>query len=439
MLPEAFIKEINEILKSEAPAFFDALGNEKCGAFRVNTLRNGAYAAAEQYANEQVPWEGNGYYIKEGTRPGAGLAHICGAVYIQDASAMAPVSVLAPQPGEVILDMCAAPGGKSSQIAARLNGSGALVSNEYVKNRSQILKSNLERLGVVNACVTNASPDKFDKPVFDAILVDAPCSGEGMFRRDENAVTEWSAESPESCAQRQAKILDCAAEALKPGGRLVYSTCTFNRSENEGSITGFLSRHPEFEVWDFELPGVGSSQNGCLRLWPHRIKGEGHFVARLRKQGIPVYSQDSSARASKEAAAVKALLFKDAVRKLPAGNYEIINGELWLVPEKLPEIKNVYTLSKGLLLGKAGKGFFEPAHALAMALTPEAPLRSIELDDENASLYMQGEALNVTNENGWTLVTWNGMPLGWGKVSGGILKNHLPKGLRLRGGHAVKT
>jgi len=292
---------------------------------------------------------------------------------------------------------------------------------------------------VTNACVTNASPEKFTEPVFDAVLTDAPCSGEGMFRRGEGALEEWTPDAPEICAHRQEKILDCAARVLKPGGRLVYSTCTFNRQENEFGIARFLELHPEFEPWDFELEGVGASENGCLRLWPHKLNGEGHFVCRLIKKGAPEERRFSSARPSKEASDALDMLIKTVPCRLPEGHAEIINGELWLVPKCLPELKGVYTLSKGLALGRAGKGFFEPAHQLAMALSPETCARSAELSDKDAALYMQGEALSLDGEDGWTLVTWRGLPLGWGKRSQGTLKNHLPKGLRLRGGHSIKA
>lgn len=439
--PRAFTEEIESILGGESAAFFEALEKDAYRCLRLNPLKKGAAEAAAVFSGKRVPWEENGRYILEGTRPGASVFHAAGAYYLQDASAMAPVAALDPQPGETVLDLCAAPGGKSSQIAGRMAGEGILVSNEYVKSRAIILSSNLERLGVRNVRVTNASPEKYATALprfFDAVLVDAPCSGEGMFRKDPDALTEWTPDSPAACAARQAHVLDSAAETVKKGGRMVYSTCTFNKRENEETISAFLDRHPDFHTVDFSLPGLGSSVNGCLRLWPHKIEGEGHFLCLMHRDGE---EETETAFIKPDKNALKVL---SDLKKLVGDFGEIpnpvLNGEE-LISEicPLPPKSGIYTVRAGLPLCRVGKGYLEPSHSLAMAMNPDEALHSVDLDEKSASLYMEGEALTMDAPDGWVLITCGGLSLGWGKASGGVIKNHLPKGLRLRGGHALKV
>ncbi|MBR1822144.1 MAG: RsmB/NOP family class I SAM-dependent RNA methyltransferase, partial [Clostridia bacterium] len=289
-LQPEFLNNMREMLGDEYPAFLRALNAPPALALRLNPRRAGAEAAAADFIDGQVPWAIWGRYLRADAslKPGGSIAHAAGAFYMQEASAMASAAVLDAQPGEVILDLCAAPGGKSTQIAAALEGLGLLVSNDPEPARAKTLAGNLERMGTANSLVVNALPDRLAAAwpeYFDAVLVDAPCSGEGMFRRDPDSRAEWSPASPEGCAKRQAEILDQAAKLLRPGGRLVYSTCTFNSLENEGSVRGFLARHPDFSPEDFALPVVGGSEAGMLRLWPHRVRGDGHFVAKLRKAG----------------------------------------------------------------------------------------------------------------------------------------------------------
>ena len=286
--PQEFLDQMRALLGEETAPFFAALDEPHVTSLRLNTAREGAAQAAEPFTEGIVPWCPEGRYLKTGARPGLSPLHAAGAYYIQEASAMAPAMVLAPRPGERVLDLCAAPGGKSSQLALALRGEGVLVSNEPEPARAKALSGNLERLGVVNAVVTNALPEQLSarwEGFFDRVLVDAPCSGEGMFRRDPDARAQWNPASPAGCAARQAGILDHAARMLKEGGRLVYSTCTFNVLENERTIEDFLERHAEFAPEEFSLPGIGASRDGCLRLFPHRLRGEGHFVACLRKAG----------------------------------------------------------------------------------------------------------------------------------------------------------
>ena len=435
-LPSEFIQSIEEMLGSEAPAFFASMEQPPTLALRLNPARENALSAAEAFIADPVPWAKNGYYLRSGARPGAGIAHAAGAFYLQEASAMVSAAILDAQSGERILDLCAAPGGKTTQIAAALGGEGLLISNEPEPARAKVLAANLERMGVRNAAVTNAYPDALSArwpEYFDALLCDAPCSGEGMFRREPDSRTEWRSASPAGCAKRQAEILDRAAELVRPGGRLVYSTCTFNRNENEDTIAAFLSRHPEFEPEDFSLPGVGASENGCIRIWPHRQRGDGHFAAKLRKGGSAKRREAPAFRIDRECAAlidrleaeVCALPGALKARLVRLGDY------LYAIPAECPDTKGLKLASAGVCLLRIGKNYIEPAHALAMALDASLPLQKMELDDQQARRYLAGEALECENLKGWTWICWRGMPLGWGKASNGQMKNHLPKGLRL--------
>ncbi len=474
--PAAFLSECREILKDEFPAFLRALALPPRRALRLNPQRAGVEEAAAPFlpaGAPRVPWEPLGRYLAADAKPGAGIAHAAGAFYLQDASAMAPVAALDPQPGKRVLDLCAAPGGKSGQIAARLKGRGFLLSNEIEFSRARILLGNLERLGIANAFVTSAPAERLARALpafFDRVLVDAPCSGEGMFRRDPEAAAQWNPEAPAGCAARQAAILNDAARMLRPGGRLVYSTCTFNRLENEGVVREFLRTHPDFEPDDFTLPGIGASQDGCLRLWPHRIEGEGHFLARLTRKageasteafacmqtgsggdasefkgvrlrkGDPrqTYAAKGRAAASRNPRG-KELPKPDLsefARVLPEGEIVADGDELRLVPALAPEnarMAGVRVLRAGLPLATLGRSHIEPAHALAMALAPENARLTVELTDEQAVSYLSGEAFPIDAPSGWTLAAWRQLPLGWCKITGGTLKNHLPKGLRRRG------
>ena len=425
------------MLGDETPAFFASLDEPAALALRLNPSRRSAMDAAREFIDAPVPWEVRGWYLREGARPGAGIAHAAGAFYLQEASAMVSVAALRPEPGERVLDLCAAPGGKSTQIAAALGGSGLLISNEPEKNRARVLASNIERMGVPNAAVVCAYPDALAARwpgYFDAVLCDAPCSGEGMFRRDPDTRAQWNPASPAGCAKRQAEILDRAAELVRPGGRLVYSTCTFNRNENEETIAAFLDRHPEFTPEVFALDGVGAAQNGMIRVWPHRVRGDGHFAAKLRKAGEGAPPDAPAHRNGREELALLRRL-EDEIGALPESmkrRVTRIGDYLYSIPEDCPDMQGLRVVSPGVQLLRVGRNYVEPEHALAMALNGENVSRYMELDDDNARRYLAGEALPCETERGWTLIRWRGLPLGWGKASGGQMKNHLPKGLRIQ-------
>lgn len=342
---------------------------------------------------------------------------------------MLPAAVLNAQPGENVLDLCAAPGGKTTQLGLNMQGRGLLVSNEPVGKRAQILARNVERMGIVNCLVVSAMPDKLAQrwpEGFDAIQVDAPCSGEGMFRRHPETRDEWTPEAPEGCAKRQGEILDQAAKMLRKGGRMVYSTCTMNRLENEDTVAAFLERHPDFRLQGFDLPGA-SAPNGMLTCYPHRMRGEGHFVALLVREGEgqAVLPTDQSLPKADKAmtAAVKAFA-KDA----PAPTAML--GDCAVYLPGCPDVRGLKVLRAGLHLGVMKGKVFAPDHAWAVACEkPNVP--TIPLTEEEARRYQAGETIAVSeNVKGYVLPTLNGLALGWGKVSDGVMKNHYPKGLR---------
>ena len=455
-LPEAYIAQMKRLL-GEAGffAYEQSLSQPVTRALRVNLLLrpDGSLPCPVEGVGERVPWAKGCYFVEGDARPGLSPLHEGGLFYLQEPSALSAVSVLAPQPGERVLDLCAAPGGKSTQIAGLMQGRGLLVCNEPVPSRAQILSRNVERMGVRNAIVTSAMPAQLAPrfpAFFDRILVDAPCSGEGMFRRQPEARDEWSAGSPRGCADRQLEILEAAAKMLAPGGALVYSTCTFNDTENEGVLARFTAAHPEFALEAFELPGLPSGSRGYVHLYPHEIRGEGHFVSLLRKApdapGAPE-NEEKPRRAVKPARgrgeqAKKAQQPAIAVPEdvlAPGVSFDRLHaagGSLWALPEGLDDLSRLdglRVLRTGLLLAHAEGRRAEPDHALAMALTPCEAARTAELDEAQALAYQAGETLELGDlEPGYTLLTLRGVSLGFGKQAGSVMKNHYPKGLRRR-------
>ena len=428
MLPEAFLERMKNQLGEEYEAFLKSFQRPRAVALRLNPLKG--EAPELPFVTATVPWEPMGYYYAPQARPGLHPYHEAGVYYLQEASAMAPVALLDPQPGERVLDLCAAPGGKSTQIAGRLLGKGLLVCNEINPSRAKILSRNIERLGVANALVTNEKPENLSRRLpgfFDRVLVDAPCSGEGMFRKEEAAVTDWSPETVEMCARRQAGILDCAAEMLRPGGRLVYSTCTFAPREDEEAVQAFLIRHPEFVPEPVTAPWFTPGENGCYRLWPHRLLGEGHFAAVLRKlegerTDIPLQKGEGLPKAWEYFSGETGIT-------LPEGNAVCFGSRLFWLPEGTPELKGLRVLRPGLELGELKKDRLEPSHALALWLRDCANTVSYPWDSRELERYIHGETLQ-SSVRGWCLVQADGYGLGWGKGDGNQLKNHYPKGLR---------
>ena len=427
MLPQAFLERMQTQLGEEYEAFLRSLERPRAVALRFNPLKG--EAPALPFVGDPVPWEPMGFYYDPQTRPGLHVFHEAGVYYLQEASAMAPVALLDPQPGERICDLCAAPGGKSTQIAGRMGGKGFLLCNEFSPKRAKILSRNIERMGVANALVTNETPANLAARLegyFDRVLVDAPCSGEGMFRKEEAAVTDWSQETVEMCARRQAEILESAAKLVRPGGRLVYSTCTFAPEEDEGAVAAFLDHHPEFSPEVIETPWFEPVENGGHRMWPHKLLGEGHFAAVLKKSGDDRISAPTPA--GKLPTQWQAFA-KDLGIRLPPGSPVTFGQTLYWAPEGMPELHRLKVLRPGLELGECKKDRFEPAHALALWLKTCAITQDYPADSPEIQAYLHGDVV-PSAKKGWCLITADGYAIGWGKGDGRVLKNHYPKGLR---------
>lgn len=468
-LPAAYQHAAMAMLgQAESEAFLQSYTSPRTYGLRINTLKTSLGSPAVQrltdlFALRPVPWCETGFYYDETTRPGKHPDHTAGLYYIQEPSAMSAVELLNPQPGETVLDLAAAPGGKTTQIAAKMAGQGLLISNEIHPQRARILAENVERLGIQNAVVTQAAPPELSARfpfTFDRIMLDAPCSGEGMFRKDPEAIIEWSPEAVEQCAARQWDILQDAIAMLKPGGRIAYSTCTFNRRENEETIARLIATHPFLRLIEEK------------RIWPHLQEGEGHYVALLERDGeadpadkIMLASPSHRGRgeggrpgrssrpakgnaAGRDTAAAWDAFLTWAAEELPAfhmgdGSPLLFGEALYLLPRSrslafTPEhLIGLKIPRAGLHLGDYRKGRFEPAHALAMVLGTAQVKQTYELSEGSPEInaFLRGETLNIPlSQRGWHLVTMacgsDSFPLGWGKASGGQLKNHLPKGLR---------
>lgn len=442
---------------------YDVLYTAPCAVRRgvtVNGLRCAPqeFAAAVDFGLEPSPFCDAAFLLTDPQlRPGRHAYHHAGVFYVQEPSASVPAGLLGVRPGERVLDLCAAPGGKTSQLAAALRGEGLLVANEYVAARAGVLKSNLERMGVTNALVLNESTARVAAAFpafFDKILVDAPCSGEGMFRKESVAVTQYDQPLLDRCAALGAEILENAAAMLAPGGILVYSTCTFAPGEDEGQIAAFLARHPEFTLCD--LSGCGFGQPGeanragndplqaeyCRRIWPCD-GGEGHFMAKLQKAAdapaveLPRGKNGKGKGGKTPRVDAKALQawqsFAKEVFPTLAGQPIAVVGDGFLLepPALLPAAK-LHVLRAGVPVGRAAKGRFEPAHALFMAYGAQCTnCEELTLADPRTAAWLRGEEIEAqTAQNGWCAVLVDGFPLGGGKASGGRIKNHYPKALR---------
>ena len=440
MIPQEFLERMERLLGAEYDDFLRSLERPLQKGVRYG--RKAAALKTLPYGEARVPWTETGYSYDPTQRPGKNPLHEAGAYYLQEPSAMAPAALLHPLPGERVLDLCAAPGGKSTQLAEYLGGEGLLVANEINPKRAKILSRNIERMGIANALVLNMHPKDLEKPFegfFDRIMVDAPCSGEGMFRKEEAAVTDWSPETVAMCTARQKEILRSAAKMLRAGGYLCYSTCTFAPEEDEGVMAWFLREYPEFSPAEAEMPWLAPANpewaeepDGRVakgfRLWPHKINGEGHFMMLLRKDG------DGTAAEKQPPAEMKmpkelAEFLSDQQISLPAGRLISFGPSVYLCPEEMPDLRGLKVLRPGLELGVVKKGRFEPAHALALWLSTAKSTANFAAESKEIVDYLQGQVLRGT-QTGWTLVTVDGVSVGWAKGSDGQLKNHFPKGLR---------
>lgn len=440
-LPEQFKSRMEEMLGVEYDDFLKAFFENEHIGIRINTLKDGSLSAIKSVLGDLEPvlWCKNGYYADKTIVSGKHPYHVAGLFYFQEPSAMSVVEALDIEKGDFVLDLCAAPGGKATQAAEKLNGSGLLVANEMVEKRCKILAENIARLGIKNAVVTNETPSKLAQKYesfFDKIIVDAPCSGEGMFRKDEKALSEWSEEHTKSSAIRQKKILSDAVKMLKRGGKLIYSTCTFAPCENEGVVDWVLSTYPYMQLEKISLDGLLSANgkwanskfdlSDAKRIFPHMAKGEGHFLALFSKKSGDVAEKQETPSCKTE----------NLYRYFESENLNItLNGKVISFGERcflLPygiNIDKIKTESAGLFLGTGKKGRFVPSYALCLALKKEDFKRTLAVSDKDCEKFFHGETL-ATNTVGWTAVTYNGFPVGWGKGTDGILKNHFPKNLR---------
>lgn len=419
-LPIEFKERMKTTLKNDFDDFLAVYSNEAYHGLRVNTLKITPedFSRLFPFVHEKVKWCDSGFYYSSGY--GKHPCHRAGLFYSQEPSAMISAELLDVQKNDVILDLCAAPGGKSTHIASKLNKTGLLVSNEIVRSRAIILRENIERMGIPNAVVTNMSPDTLSlefPEFFDKILVDAPCSGEGMFRKEPEALVAWSIEHTLSCAQRQRLILDSAAKMLRPGGVMVYSTCTFAPCENEETITHFLTTHPEFTLETQE------------HIYPHLEKGEGHFAAKLVKSG----NSPRNERISKQKAAAPPLFREFEKNNLNTnlqGQFILFGENLYLLPESFGDISNIKIILPGLHLGEIKKNRFEPSHHLALSLNKEDFKITHTLSEDEIVSYYQGNVINASLPNGWGAMLYDKYPTGWFKSVNGQLKNHYPKKIR---------
>lgn len=458
-LPPLFLERLSGFLGAEFPLLAAALDGEPVSGLRVNTLKLSAdeFQKISPFSlGVPIPWSPSSFLLSPSPlAPGTHPYHLAGLYYLQDPSAMSAAALLDPQPGERVLDLAAAPGGKTTHLASLMKGRGLLVANEIKDKRLGHLAMNVERWGAGNAAVTNETPERLANhfgAYFDRVLVDAPCSGEGMFRKDMGARLDWSPEMVAGCAVRQVNILRVAAKLVCPGGLLLYSTCTFAPEENEGVMAQFLEEHPDFKVQVLpQLPGAmpgrpewletvasGKGLEKAVRLFPHRMMGEGHFVCLLKRRGAggrdPAWGTKLPAMNRLQFG-----LWQDFAREglaidLPGDRLRVRGERLYFVPEEMPGFGSLRLVHPGVWLGTFKTGRFEPAHPLALFLGRGQARNVLNLPTGEAdgrrllSAYLRGEPLPSEGEPGWTLVAVDGWPLGWGKRVQGMVKNHFPKG-----------
>ncbi len=452
-LPPLFVDRMARWLGEEYPAFQQALQARPHVGLRVNTLKMTPedFAARAPFALEAVPWCPAGFRVTDGSRPGKHPYHAAGLYYLQEPSAMAPAEVLAPQPGERVLDLAAAPGGKTTHMAALMQGEGLLIANDVQPKRVHEMTNNLDRWGATHLAVLGEQPRRLAERLgafFDRVLVDAPCSGEGMFRKDAAARRTWTPNHVARCARIQEGILRHAARLVRPGGWLLYSTCTFAPEEDEGTIARFLASHPDFSVETIpaahgfararpEWAGAPEAVRGAVRLWPHKVKGEGHFLALLRRdddapaEGTPRLLRPRPP--SGELLAHYRAFVEQTLRREPAPRHRlaVFGNRLYALPEGLPDLKGLKVERFGWWLGTFKTGRFEPAHALALGLEAEDFQARVDFpaDAPEALAYLRRQPLASAGDDGWVVVTVDGFPLGWARRVKGVLKSKAPRWL----------
>lgn len=448
-LPLEFVSRMKSLLGNEYNNYIDAFNRESVRAFRVNTDKISLedFEKLNFFSKNKVPYVKNGYYLeydKIGNHP----YHHAGMLYVQEPAAMAPAECIDIDPDWIILDMCAAPGGKSTQLKNKLGENGILVSNEIIPSRCKILTGNIERLGLQNTVTTCMDTNKLAKTfpdTFDLIMVDAPCSGEGMFRKDENAISEWSIENVKKCAVRQAEILENAAIALKDGGYIIYATCTFSLEENEMTVDSFLKNHPEFEiipvndaVKDNTVDGI--SFDGCRcnnihyarRFYPHKSMGEGQFMAVLHNKNEKTTYNNSFKKQTEKIDKIIFDFLDDTLLSYEKEKVIMYNANpVYFTPDF--EIKKGSAFSCGVTIGEIRKNYIQPHHQFFMAMGKNFK-RKIELkaNSDEIKKFLHGEEIAANCQNGWAVVTVDGCSVGGAKIVSGKAKNHYPKGLRTK-------
>ncbi len=452
-LPKLFESNMRSLLGGEFEQYKECLDKPMYHGIRINTTKISVedFLKISPFHLEPVPWCSNGfYYDEEIDKPSKHPFYFAGLYYIQEPSAMTPAAVIPVNKGDRVLDICAAPGGKSTELASKLADTGILVSNDISASRAKALLKNLEVFGVGNALIISEAPYKLSErfpEYFDKILIDAPCSGEGMFRKSNSMITAWENNGNQLFADIQRSILPEAVKMLKPGGMLLYSTCTFAPLENEQSVEYLLSLDDNLEIVPFDKyekfddghPDWGNTDNdalkSCARLWPHRLKGEGHFVCLVKKNGTSTNSGNTGDYPVKRVKLPNEVTeFLDLINKpFDKSRFEISGDKLYYIPEAFPGVRGLRILRCGLYMGELKKNRFEPSQSLAMYLKGEEFTNSISLaaDDERIKRYLKGETINVDGKDGWALICVNSYPLGWGKLNNGTLKNKYLAGWRL--------
>lgn len=441
-LPENYIQQMKELLKDDFEAYMQSFEQERYYGLRINTNKISVedFLKISPFPLEPIPWTDNGFYYQGDKKPAKHPYYYAGLYYLQEPSAMLPAQVLPIEEGEYVLDTCAAPGGKSTELAAKLQNTGLLLSNDISTSRCQGLIKNLELSGSYNTWVCSEDLIDLSKrfaETFDKILVDAPCSGEGMFRKEPHLISSWQERDDTYYPPIQKEILSCAVDMLKPGGMIVYSTCTFSIKENEEVIQAALHRHSDLHLVPIPkqpgfLSGVGMEE--CVRLYPHKIKGEGHFVALLQKEG------NASKKVFKKENSSLPEAFKEFLKicsfDFSKGCFSIKNDKIIWSPQQLSEHKRWRLLRSGLICGEIKKNHFEPSQAFALALKKEEFKNTADLsvDDPRVIKYLKGETIDIKNQDTtskrWILVCVDGFPLGFGKIDKGIIKNKYAKGWR---------
>lgn len=467
-LPQKFCEEMKKILGDEYEAYLDSMNDRRKYGLRVNTSKISVQEFEKicPFELRRIPYVNNGFYYEENVQPAKHPYYFAGLYYLQDPSAMTPASRLPVDAGDAVLDLCAAPGGKATELAAKLGGTGVLVANDISSKRAKALLKNIELFGVENSFIVTENPGKLGKyfsGFFDKILIDAPCSGEGMFRKEPSMIKAWEQNGPEFYSRLQREILEQAIPLLKEGGMLLYSTCTFSPLEDEGSVEYLLSLDKELRLVEIEgysgfVKGkpelIGSSDRElgkCVRIFPHKLDGEGHFLALFQK-GDELPEKDIARKMTMshkekrnglngEERELFQAFSKNLSRNFENERIESKNGMLYYMPENLPQMRGLRFLRSGLFLGEIKKKRFEPSQSLAMALSKSDYRKTLDFsaEDDRVFRYLKGETLVLSGDEvsetgtpgGWILVCVDGYPLGWGKLTGVSLKNKYHPGWRL--------